>query len=406
MGISTFITVIGLWLMVICSLACAVYMALLLEERYGSKERRIQTSAMLFFLFYAGIFISRIFYEWFPSLFVSCAPLFYACHTCAAPALYYIIFLMTSGERPRKFPRIHFVLPLAIPAVLTVWMCFVPFDVPLGIVAGGRALNAQWPVFSRVFSSIMMVELCFITGYILLSVLRLRQYLRSLPQSKRVAARHQLRWVNAMMVCVILAPTHPLITLFVTIRDTDSVYCLLLLCTLTIIAMEITLLYNLQQHNYPALDIRPKHKRTEAAPQTPAPGITEKAAVPHAGRTHVKHFSQKELDNYFRKHKPYLDPQVKLTTLAGEVGLTREELSKFINRTYGVNFNVFIGQWRLRELEALRKLKKNKDLPVKLLLNHAGFSYYNSYLRARREAEGRSGVNEPAEDTGLNNNQK
>lgn len=386
MKFPTFIILFAVWLTVIGSLCCAVYMVSLIRERYNRRERGIQLAALFFFLFYAGIFIGRILYEWFPVVSAAAKPLLYACHTCIGPTFYYIVFRMTSGGRPQRFARIHFIAPLVLPAVLALWMPFVPFEVPVGIVEGMRELNPRWPLFSQLFASVMAAEFAFIALYLTLSVLRLRRYRRSLPRSKQNNARDRLRWLNAMIVCVLLAPTHPVFLALLPLKDPWLTSGILFLCAVLVITMELILLYDIQQHNYPTLDIKPK--RNSPVPKKTSWDIPEESAPPQVHRTDVKHFSQKELDAYFRKHKPYLDPQVKLTTLAPELGLTREELSKFINRTYGVNFNVFIGRWRLRELEALRKLKKNRDVPVKQLLGQAGFSYYNSYLRARRESEG------------------
>ena len=369
-------------------------MAMLLRENYGRRERAVQKGALVWFLCFTGMYFGRLFYKWYPELYTALEPLIYACHTCSGVAFYYIVFKMTSGTKEVRFPRVHIILPLIIPAVLAVWMPFVPFEVPLGIVKGFRALNPEWPLFSRVFASVMSAEVLFVGSYLILSLLRLRRYRRSLPVSKRRNARYRLRWVYVMMTLICIAWVHPAAALATSLEATYSAWWFLAPTVIAIVGMELILLNNLQRHNYPPPEAKPKPKpkKKPVLPpvvEIPVPDVGEADAnVPPPGRTAVKSMSKKDFDAYFRKEKPYLDTELKLTTLAEQLGLGREELSRFINRTYGVNFNVFIGRWRLRELESLSRLKKNRDVPLKSLFRQAGFAYYNGYLRARHEAEG------------------
>ena len=63
----------------------------------------------------------------------------------------------------------------------------------------------------------------------------------------------------------------------------------------------------------------------------------------------------------------------------------RTYISAFINREYGVNFNRFINNYRLKEVERLRSeavQKKQKVSSLEIVI-HAGFSNYRSYFRAK-----------------------
>ncbi|MDL2208083.1 hypothetical protein LJB97_00500 [Parabacteroides sp. OttesenSCG-928-O15] len=389
MDISSFIVVSSIWLVVICSLACAIYMWLLLLERYAPYERRMQRGALAYFLFFTGICLSRLFYKWYPELFVYCAPLFYLCHTGSGVAFYYIVFALTSSRNEKRFSLIHYLLPPLIPLILGVWMLFVPFDVPLGIVKGFRALNPEWPFFSRMFASFIPAQVMFTGVYLLLSIGKLHHYRKSLPEKKRKEIRYRMRSIYAIIAILFVGWLHPLIVLFTSLENAFLIYWAIVPIALSVPFVEIVLVNNIQRHNYPRLEIKPAPKPENIpAGKVSAPEPKEKATVSLAGnKTSLKLLSRKDFDNYFRQEKPYLNTELKLTSLAEELGVGREELSRFINRTYGMNFNHFVGRWRLREMEKLRNSAKNKEATIKSLLPQAGFASYNSYMRARQEAE-------------------
>lgn len=63
----------------------------------------------------------------------------------------------------------------------------------------------------------------------------------------------------------------------------------------------------------------------------------------------------------------------------------RTYISAFINREYGVNFNRFINNYRLQEVERLQSEvahRKQKTSMLEIVI-HAGFSNYRSYFRAK-----------------------
>lgn len=64
------------------------------------------------------------------------------------------------------------------------------------------------------------------------------------------------------------------------------------------------------------------------------------------------------LKTYFQQTKPYLNPGLSLVKLAVVFGVNRATLSGFVNKTYGVNFNVFVNNWRLQEVERLQQTEK------------------------------------------------
>ena len=92
--------------------------------------------------------------------------------------------------------------------------------------------------------------------------------------------------------------------------------------------------------------------------------------------------SQKELENYFKEQKPYLNPMLKIEDIADFFHTNRVYTSKFINETYGMNFNQYINSWRINEVKELEKIEANKTKSTTELSQLAGFGSVRSYWRA------------------------
>lgn len=122
-----------------------------------------------------------------------------------------------------------------------------------------------------------------------------------------------------------------------------------------------------------------------------SPDNAEKEEPVKRRRKHSGKLDQERVEKYFKKHKPYLDPNYKITNLVEDLDVNRTVISAFINQTYGMNFNRFLNRWRLREMEWLRSLPANQGKSVSSLINQTGFGDYRTYSRAiaaEREATG------------------
>jgi AraC-like DNA-binding protein len=96
------------------------------------------------------------------------------------------------------------------------------------------------------------------------------------------------------------------------------------------------------------------------------------------------------LDEYFKLKRPYLDPEFRLTDLAEATGVSRTELSTFINSTLGMNFKRYVNRWRLAEYERLMSLPSNELKNPYRILPLAGFSdsrHYNRAVEQEKEHE-------------------
>lgn len=100
---------------------------------------------------------------------------------------------------------------------------------------------------------------------------------------------------------------------------------------------------------------------------------------------------RKEFERYFRKHKPYLKPDLTINELAAQLQSNRTYVSKFINRVYGMNFNSYLNYCRLHELARLQSLSINKGRSTASLIQEAGFGNYRSYMRAKTNKPNKGG---------------
>ena len=94
--------------------------------------------------------------------------------------------------------------------------------------------------------------------------------------------------------------------------------------------------------------------------------------------------SKERFEKYMQEDKPYLNPELKITDLTGELQTNRTYLSTFINRTYGMNFKAYINDCRLREMEALLAGSTYAGESMTGLAIRAGFGCYHSYRRAKK----------------------
>jgi AraC-like DNA-binding protein len=91
--------------------------------------------------------------------------------------------------------------------------------------------------------------------------------------------------------------------------------------------------------------------------------------------------SKKNIEQYFKISRPWLDPRFQLPDLANALGVNRSDLSAFINRTFEVNFKRYVNSWRLAEFERLMSLPSNEFKNPYRLAKMAGFTDFRHFRR-------------------------
>ena len=90
-------------------------------------------------------------------------------------------------------------------------------------------------------------------------------------------------------------------------------------------------------------------------------------------------------EGYFKKNKPFLNPNLTISDLTEPLQCNRTYLSKFVNRTYGMNFSNYINSCRLYEIERLMAMPGNRNKTPESLYLQAGFRSYRNYLSAKKK---------------------
>lgn len=94
----------------------------------------------------------------------------------------------------------------------------------------------------------------------------------------------------------------------------------------------------------------------------------------------------KKLIDYMENKQAYLQPDISLTTVSRMLGTNRTYLSSLINQQFGVNFNVFINQYRVKYIDEYMVL--NPLATKEELIQIGGFGSLSTMKRAMsRNAE-------------------
>ncbi len=99
--------------------------------------------------------------------------------------------------------------------------------------------------------------------------------------------------------------------------------------------------------------------------------------------------SQKEkLLDYMDSQKPYLDPELTLSDLAGQLSMGRNQLSLLINSGIGDNFYNFVNTYRVNEVKRLINEDKSKRYTIMALAHDAGFNSKSSFNHIFKKVTG------------------
>ncbi|MXR37365.1 helix-turn-helix domain-containing protein [Craterilacuibacter sinensis] len=93
-----------------------------------------------------------------------------------------------------------------------------------------------------------------------------------------------------------------------------------------------------------------------------------------------------DLEDYFSRHRPYLDPDLNLAAVATASGYTRNQISHALNHVLGVSFYTYLARARIAHLLALPANARPASAMDMAL--YAGFSSISTFYKAFRQATG------------------
>lgn len=96
---------------------------------------------------------------------------------------------------------------------------------------------------------------------------------------------------------------------------------------------------------------------------------------------------KQKLQNIMETEKPYLDPDVRLDTIAYLLDVSRHHASQVINEHFSTHFFDFINQYRIREAERLLSSEKPQQ-SIKNIAYSSGFNNRISFYKAFKKMVG------------------
>jgi AraC-like DNA-binding protein len=86
-----------------------------------------------------------------------------------------------------------------------------------------------------------------------------------------------------------------------------------------------------------------------------------------------------KLQQYMKNEKPFLDPELSLSTLAKAMGINRNQLSQLINAGIGENFYDFINKYRVEEVKRVMVDPQKQNYSLLGMALEAGFKSKSTF---------------------------
>ncbi|WP_163216924.1 hypothetical protein [Bacteroides sp. 224] len=335
------------------------------------------------------MWFSFFIYTYHPAGFVCLNSFVYAAVLLTVVSYYRYIFQLTSSDIRQNISVWHYIIAAIVPGALFVCSFFIPFDVQEALVAGRGQLYEGYKIYSLLFLSKPILLFVYGMVYTVASIRRLFAYYTTAKSKEDVPIKLK-RWVVALMAIALTILLFAVFMLLVPRSRLTSTGGFLGLVLLSC-CQHIVLGYNAICRNF--LIYMVKEEAGEATPDIP-----EQAEKPELKKREYKRTSEvtlspqgklvstpitkKHFEAYMRNNKPYLNPKMKITDLIEPLKANRTAISNFVNTTYGINFNCYINQLRLKEVRRLQKLPSNVNTDLAKLVKIAGFTDVRHYHRA------------------------
>ncbi|GHV04028.1 hypothetical protein FACS189416_1520 [Bacteroidia bacterium] len=351
-----------------------------------TRQEKTLKSILVLYLFQIFLGWSTLFcYIFFPETFVYLNIPCLAGSILAPVFFYRIIRFLTRLEQEERFPPRHYLAPALIGAVFLVCLLIVPFDVQVEIVRDKKlVLPGEYEIYSRILTANPLLRTLFILVYYgFIARLLVRYYRRA--NGADVPVRKPARWM-VFLIALSVAFAGPSIIFLLLPRDSSITSVWMTVVAFNISGQMIVLTFHIIRRKYRPYVVYPEPEE-EAETKEVVEENEESGEQEDDSRFHSGKLTQQRVNAYFRKQKPYLQTDFKITDLAEAMDVNRSVMSGFINKAYGINFNRFLNQWRMRELERLQALPSNKEKNISKLIGKAGFTAKRQYQRTKKNKE-------------------
>ena len=336
-------------------------------------ERRNLHLMLALTLFVAALcWFGLVLYMTDQSAFTLYYPLFLMTVMLDQVLLYRFVHIVTATDNRRGMPWRHYIFPALLFAVAVVSAIATPVERQTEIIFGLHTVDGGW--FEALYGITTIVFVVYNSLYPALALRRIRRYRREVEDYSAESERSSLRWLAVMQALTLVMVPLPLAGLLFGMNAFAQLP-FVLLGALPASATYILLCYNILSDNY--IIIQPPEPEEAAEQGTPP-----------------KRIDRQRFEIYMRQHRPWRDPNLRITDLCVALGTNRSYLSSLINHEYGMNFCRYINLRRLQELDRIRLKPKNANISGVDMVLEAGFGTYRSYLRAKADEDARNIVKE------------
>lgn len=378
-----FLKYVRMLLPVFSAASCILLVIFSLSDSITRQERRLKLVTASYFLATAIVWIGLFAYSFYPKMYLWFNVPLLLCFLLVPVVFYHIMVLLTTHGGISRFSMWHYVAPVVLSMVLLIWSLSVPVEIQFKITTGfGEYTPAGHETYTRLFTSKPLLRLIFGIVYFIFTLRILHRYYHK-ANTPASLVRKPARWVVYLMVLLLLTLAASLITAMVT-RNVLPESFLPLVAVTAVIGQHLLLTYHIIRRKYLMYVIHPGQMMNKELNPIPSPSRDEKLRREHHGIP----LTGRKLETYFRREKPYLKSEFKITDLVAHFDLNRSTISGFINKEYGINFTRYVNRWRLDELDRLTRLPSNQGKSKSQLTQKAGFTNVKHYRRSLQIEQG------------------
>ncbi|MBU0954590.1 MAG: helix-turn-helix domain-containing protein [Spirochaetes bacterium] len=256
------------------------------------------------------------------------------------------------------------------------------------------AVSGQLPVLSGlVVNPAVLREAGALVSRVVYSMLALRlihQHIRRVPELySHISFRNTLSWLRWLTLSyVILFSAHlVLLALRQLVFNSPALVppgFMTATSALRVVPLVIFVFffsfYSHEQQPVPAEE--PAEKDTgEAEPDS---SKYRKSLIPEAELQQLHH----KLLAHLKEQKSYLNPELSLSDLAGQLAVSRHYVSQVINQAAGEKFYSFINGWRVQEVQKALAENRYPDYTLVAIAFECGFSSSSAFYSAFKQHSG------------------
>ncbi len=341
----------------------AVFAVLLLSRRRQAAPSMLLLALMVLVSFQAllNAFDHRDFFLTFPHLSrVSWLNL-----TLVGPLVYLFTRKMTGGP-----PRFRWADALHILPFLTASIILAPWF--LQTAEAKRRLLQDFDGLSRLdFGWINQANLCLITMYLLASVVRLKQWERSLPASPHTVQTLRMQWMRRFLGALLLILGISALGFFGRKWNIPGITHFYHYNYAAIVLLVYWLAARCQ--TVPELFTEEEQKEEKKYRKS---GLAAPAAL------------YGKLCHLMKEQRPYLDPELTHASLADMLGIQKHNLSQVINEQSGGTYFEFVNSYRVEEVKRMLADPGKQHLSILGIAMECGFQSKATFNAAFRKITG------------------